>query len=391
MTSTIQFGLEVACQTPPDVLRSSRGFGLLTNQASVDRSFRHAADVLGKRFAGRLKALFGPQHGHWSVQQDNMIETAHGRDARLDVPVWSLYSETRKPTQQMLEGLDLLVVDLQDVGTRVYTYLWTLTYCLEACAQKGIPVLVLDRPNPLGGEIAEGALLDMQFTSFVGRAALPMRHGLTLGELARYCNDLMGLSADVRVQPMQGWRRSMLWPETGRVWVPPSPNLPRFEGALVYPGQVLLEGTNISEGRGTTTPFEQFGAPFVDPWQLQALVSTHDLRGVALRPVRFEPTFHKFQGKACGGLFLHATDATAFRPYRTTLALLRAMHELWPQQFAWRDGPYEYENVQRPIDILAGSAAVREFVHGERPLAQLDALAAPPGDWWRRVRKFLLY
>jgi uncharacterized protein YbbC (DUF1343 family) len=391
MSTAIRFGLEAACLTPPDVLLQARAFGLLSNQASVDRTFRHAADVLDKRFPGRLKALFGPQHGLWSTEQDNMIETGHGESERLRLPVWSLYSETRKPTQQMLDGLDLLVVDLQDVGTRVYTYVWTLTYCLEACAQKGIPVLVLDRPNPLGGELAEGPLLDTAFASFVGRAALPMRHGLTFGELARYCNDVMGLSADVRVQPMQGWRRAMTWPDTGRVWVPPSPNLPRWEGALVYPGQVLLEGTNLSEGRGTTTPFEQFGAPFVDPWQLLALMSTHDLPGVALRPVRFEPTFQKWQGQPCGGVFLHATDAAAFRPYRTTLALLRGVHELWPREFAWRQPPYEYEEVQQPIDILAGSAAVREFVTGERSLQQLDAIAAPPPDWWQRVRKFLLY
>lgn len=391
MSSAIHFGLEIACQTPPDVLRSARSFGLLANQASVDRGFRHAAEALSKRFPGKLKALFGPQHGLWSTEQDNMIETGHGRNARLDVPVWSLYSETRKPTQQMLDGLDLLVVDLQDVGTRVYTYVWTLTYCLEACAQKGIPVLVLDRPNPLGGDVAEGPLLDLRFASFVGRAPLPMRHGLSFGELAKYCNDLMSLSADVRVLPMQGWRRSMLWPDTGRAWVPPSPNLPRWEGTLVYPGQVLLEGTNLSEGRGTTTPFEQFGAPFVDPWQLQALLSTHELRGVALRPVQFEPTFQKWQGKPCGGLFLHPTDAATFRSYRTTLALLRGLRELWPKDFAWRQPPYEYETVQLPIDILAGGTAVREFVDGERPLSQLDALAAPPGDWWQRVRKFLLY
>jgi len=389
--SPVLFGLEVASQTPPDVLRSARRFGLLANQASVDRGFRHAADVLATRFPGRLAALFAPQHGAWSTEQDNMIETAHGRHARLDVPVWSLYSETRKPSQQMLEGLDLLVVDLQDVGTRVYTYAWTLTYCLEACAQKGIPVLVLDRPNPLGGERAEGQALDLAFASFVGRAPMPMRHGLTLGELARWCNDRLALGCDLRVLPMQGWRRSMLWPDTGRAWIPPSPNLPRHEGALVYPGQVLLEGTNLSEGRGTTTPFEQFGAPFIDPWQLLALASTHDLRGVALRPVHFEPTFQKWHGRACGGLFLHATDAAAYRPYRTTLALLRGVRELWPHHFEWKQPPYEYEAVRLPIEILTGGTAVREFVDGERPLADLDALAAPPADWWQRVRRFLLY
>jgi uncharacterized protein YbbC (DUF1343 family) len=391
MTPAVQVGLEVACQTPPDVLRSARAFGLLANQASVDRSFRHAADALARRFPGRLRALFGPQHGLWSAQQDDMVETPHARDARLDVPVHSLYSDTRKPTQQMLEGLDLLVVDLQDVGARVYTYAWTLTYCLEACAQKGLPVLVLDRPNPLGGELAEGPLLDPRFASFVGRAAIPMRHGLTLGELARWCNDALALGADLRVLPMQGWRRSMSWTQTGRAWVPPSPNLPRPESALVYAGQVLLEGTNVSEGRGTTTPFEQCGAPWVDPWQLLALLSTHDLRGCTLRPVHFVPTFHKWSGQTCGGLFVHATDPASFRPYRTSLALLRALRELWPRELQWKQPPYEYETMHLPIDVITGGTAVREFVDGERPLAQLDALAAPPPDWWQRVRRFLLY
>jgi len=391
MTPATTIGLEVACQSPPEPLRSCKRFGLVSNQASVDRHFRHAADALHARFPGKLGALFGPQHGLWSTEQDNMIATGHARSERFGVPVWSLYSETRKPTQQMLNGLDLLVIDLQDVGTRVYTYVWTLTHCLEACAQKGIPALVLDRPNPLGGEVAEGPLLDLRWQSFVGRASVPMRHALTLGELARFCNDAMGLGADVRVVPMQGWRRAMLWPETGRAWVPPSPNLPRFEGALVYPGQVLLEGTNLSEGRGTTTPFEQFGAPWLDPWQLQALVSTHRLRGVAVRPVRFEPTFQKHANAACGGLFLHVTDAAAFRSYRTTLAILRATRELWPRAFDWRQPPYEYEHVRLPIDILAGSPAAREFVDGERPLRELDSLSAAPADWHKRVRRFLLY
>ncbi|HEX5052033.1 MAG TPA: DUF1343 domain-containing protein [Planctomycetota bacterium] len=391
MAPTVHFGLEVCCQSPPDLLRCSRGFGLLSNQASVDASFRHAADALHTRFPGKLKALFGPQHGLWSGEQDDMVETPHGMHERLAVPVHSLYSETRKPTQQMLEGLDLLVVDLQDVGTRVYTYVWTLTLCLEACAQKGIPVLVLDRPNPLGGEVAEGPLLDPDHRSFVGRAAIPMRHGLTLGELASFCKADLGVAGEVQTVPMQGWRRSMLWPDTGRAWVPPSPNLPRWEGALVYPGQVLLEGTNLSEGRGTTTPFEQFGAPFLDPWQVQAVLAAKGCKGVALRPVRFEPTFHKWQAETCGGLFLHVTDAIAFEPYRTTLALLRAVHELWPQQFAWRPPPYEYEAEKMPIDILTGGPTVRTFIDRNRPWAELDALARAPADWWQRVRKHLLY
>lgn len=391
MREPFQLGLESALADPPDALRQARRFGLVCNQASVDAAFRHAAVLLHERLPGRLAALFGPQHGLWSTEQDNMIETAHAVDARLGVPVHSLYSETRRPTPRMLDGLDLLVVDLQDVGTRVYTYVWTLVHCLEACAAQGIPVLVLDRPNPLGGELAEGPCLDPAFRSFVGLAPIPMRHGLTLGELGRCCNALLGIGAELHVAPMRGWDRAMLWPDTGRAWLPPSPNLPRFDGALVYPGQVLLEGTNVSEGRGTTTPFEQCGAPWVDAWRLADALLARGVPGCVPRPVAFEPTFQKWQGRRCGGVFLHVTDARAFRPYRTTLALLRIVRELWPAEFAWKPPPYEYEATLMPIDILTGGAAARAFVDGERPWSELDALAGAPIDWWSYVAPFLLY
>lgn len=379
----IELGLEVACADPPPILRSARAVGLLSNQASVDADFEHAADRLHRVLGDRLAALFGPQHGLWSTEQDNMVETGHARHPRLGIPVHSLYSETRRPTPAMLDGIDLLVVDLQDVGTRVYTYVWTLTNCMAACAERGVAVLVLDRPNPLGGELAEGPLLDPAFASFVGGAAIPMRHGLTLGELARHCNDELGIGAILHTVPVRGWRRSMLWPDTGRAWVPPSPNLPRFEGALVYPGQVLLEGTNLSEGRGTTTPFEQFGAPFVDPFALRDAVSDRgrDLAGVTLRPVQFVPTFQKHSGVPCGGLFLHVTDARSFRPLRTTAALLRATRELWPDRFEWLPPPYEYETVKLPIDILSGGAELRAFVDGELPWDDLPRVTGPPAGW----------
>ncbi|MFO1077864.1 MAG: DUF1343 domain-containing protein [Planctomycetota bacterium] len=391
MSEPLQLGLEVALAEPPALLQRARAFGLLCNQASVDGGFTHAAIALQARFPGRLAALFGPQHGLWSTEQDNMVETAHVRDARLGVPVWSLYSETRRPRPEMLVDLDLLVVDLQDVGTRVYTYAWTLCECLAACRERGIPVLVLDRPNPIGGRHAEGPLLDLAWRSFVGGAPVPMRHGLTLGELARFCNERLGIGADLHVVAMRGWRREQLWRDTGRGFVPPSPNLPRGEGALVYPGQVLLEGTRLSEGRGTTTPFEQWGAPFVDPWALLETLRAHELPGVALRPVRFEPTFQKWQRRACGGLFLHVTDPEAFRPYRTTAVLLRAVRELWPQHFEWLPPPYEYETEKMPIDILSGGPALRAFVAGERPWSELGAVTAAPRDWWSQAAPFLLY
>ena len=390
MNAGLRIGLEVAIDEPPEVLRRARAFGLVSNQASVDARFRHAADVLFERFGPQLRALFGPQHGLWSTEQDNMIETGHGNDRRHRLPVHSLYSETRAPTPAMLEGLDLLVVDLQDVGTRVYTYAWTMVHCLQAARAFGIPVLVLDRPNPLGGREAEGPVLDLEFRSFVGLAPIPMRHGLSLAELARFCNDRLGIGAELHTTPMRGWSRDQLWPDTGRAWIPPSPNLPRFEGALVYPGQVLLEGTRLSEGRGTTTPFEQFGAPFLDPYVLLPLLDEHELAGVVLRPVRFEPTFQKHAGQPCDGCFLHVTDPATFRPYRTTVTLLRAIREAWPQ-FEWLPPPYEYEIRRMPIDVLSGGAALRAFVDGGGSWADLDAVTAAPTDWWQQAAPALLY
>lgn len=387
MSASVETGLEIALREPPKRLRDARAFGLLSNQASVTRDFAHAADAMHARFPDSLKALFGPQHGLWSTEQDNMIETGHATYRGL--PVYSLYSETRIPTADMLDGLDLLVVDLQDVGTRVYTYVWTLTHCLEACAEHGVEVMVLDRPNPLGGAAAEGALLERDYVSFVGRAPIPMRHGLTLGELAVHCNSALGIGCEVHVVPMRGWRRSMLWQDCGHAWVPPSPNLPRIEGALVYPGQVLLEGTSLSEGRGTTTPFEQWGAPWVDPNALREALG--EVPGAALRPVSFEPTFQKWQGETCLGLFVHVTDAATFRSYRMTLRLLRALRELHGDALRWNDPPYEYEERLQPIDILAGAPGVRRWVDEGGDEATLAALADEPAGWWSSVAPCLLY
>jgi uncharacterized protein YbbC (DUF1343 family) len=375
----VAVGLEVALQSPPPILAGAR-FGLLCNQASLDRGFRQAPELLAERFPGRLVALFSPQHGLWSEQQDNMVETPHGEEPAMRVPVHSLYSETRAPTPAMLAGLDLLVVDLQDVGTRVYTFVWTMLHCLRACAAARLPVLVLDRPNPLGGLAIEGPLLETPYTSFVGEAVIPMRHGLTMAELARWLN--RGIGCDLHVVPMQGWRRAMHWSDTGRVWVPTSPNLPRIEGVGVYPGMVLLEGTNLSEGRGTTTPFEVCGAPFVDALAWRRALAPHELAGVVLRPIRFEPTFQKWQGRSCGGLFLHVTDRAAFEPYRTALCLLATARALWPRQFAWRPPPYEYETRRMPIDILCGGEAPRAAIEGGGAgPAALRRLAAAPDSW----------
>jgi uncharacterized protein YbbC (DUF1343 family) len=390
----VTVGLENCLSSPPPVLAGAARFGLLLNQASVNEDFAYASTLLARRFGGKLAALFAPQHGFYSEQQENMIETGHSRDESLGVPIHSLYSETRKPTPAMLKGLECLVVDLQDVGTRIYTFAWTMMACLEACAEAGVPVLVLDRPNPLGGAKAEGPLLHPHYASFVGRSSIPMRHGLTMAELAGWLNARHKIGAKLHVVKMAGWSRRMLWPDTGRTWVPTSPNLPRWEGCLVYPGQVLLEGTNLSEGRGTTTPFEIFGAPFIDPSRLLAELEQYQLAGLKLRPIRFEPTFHKWQGKSCGGLYLHVNDPRTFRPLRATLALLAAVRRLWPREFAWREPPYEYEQVKKPIDILFGNDAFREALDRNTiaSTADVDEVVRLDEALWRKeASEYLLY
>jgi uncharacterized protein YbbC (DUF1343 family) len=377
----------------PEPLRRGR-FGLLMNQASVDAGFTLAHEALHSRFPGRLAALFSPQHGLFAEQQDNMVESGHGREPQTGAPLFSLYSETRRPRREWLEGLDAFVVDLQDVGCRVYTFMWTVTHCLEACKEAGVPVVVLDRPNPLGGLEVEGAWLDPKFASFVGRAPMPMRHDLTMGELTLFLNESMGIGAQVEVVRLQGWRRALRWSDLRRPWVPTSPNLPRAEGVDVYPGQVLFEGTNLSEGRGTTTPFEICGAPFVDPYALRDELEAFQLPGVAFRPIRFVPTFQKFKGESCGGLFLHVTDAAAFRPYRTALAILARVARLWSDAVAWKAPPYEYERTKMPIDCITGGDLVRTFVESGRwtkPDHLAAACDARPEEWRRVTAKHRLY
>lgn len=378
----IQLGLEYCVADPPDILRGAR-FGLLMNQASVDDRLRYACDVLADRFPGQLRALFSPQHGLWCEQQANMIQSTNDWYPQLQVPVYSLYSETRHPTVAMLEGLDVLVIDLQDVGTRIYTFIWTMLECLRACAEASIAVVILDRPNPLSGAIVEGPMLVRGYESFVGNAAIPMRHGLTMGEIARLFNDEFQIHANLHVVPMQGWQRSMFFPETGRPWVAPSPNMPRFETAVVYPGQVLLEGTNLSEGRGTTLPFEICGAPWLDPWSLSQDLQRHDIPGIIVRPIRFVPTFDKHRGVRCGGVFLHVADARQVRSVEFTVTLIQSIHRLAPGELSWLPPPYEYETVKPPIDILFGSDRLRILLESASCFADDTSLTAINEPAWR--------
>jgi uncharacterized protein YbbC (DUF1343 family) len=368
---------------------AGRRVGLVCNPASVDGDLRHVADRVAANGRITLGALFGPQHGIRSDVQENMIETGHGHDDRRRVPVYSLYSETREPTAEMLRGLDALVIDLQDVGTRIYTYIYTMANCLRAARRHAVKVIVCDRPNPIGGMAVEGPMLEHGFESFVGLFPVPMRHGMTIGELARLFNEHFGIGADLEIVPMTGWRRAMYADETGLPWVLPSPNIPTLDSAIVYPGTVLFEGTNVSEGRGTTRPFELVGAPWVDAECFAGDMNRLALPGVHFRPAIFEPTFHKHAKTACGGCQIHVLDRAAFRPVETGVALLGAFHA---GGFAWRDPPYEYEAQKPPIDILAGSAALRNGIDAGVPAREIarsweDAVAqfAPLRD------RYLLY
>lgn len=389
--TTVETGLQRLLTAPPSWLQKTR-LGLLCNSASVDPSLVHARVLIHRRFAGRLRALYAPQHGFFAEKQDNMKESDDIRDPLLDLPVFSLYGRTRSPTAEMLAPVDVLLVDLQDVGTRVYTFAYTLSYCMEAARTFNKHVVVLDRPNPLGGFDVEGNLLEPSCASFVGRYALPMRHGLTIGELARWMNRHCGIGCELKVIPMQGWHRAMRYQDTGLPWVAPSPNLPTPSAAAVYPGQVLWEGTNVSEGRGTTQPFELFGAPYWEPYRLLDALSPADTAGAVLRPCAFEPVANKWAGRLCRGFQLHVTNPHVFQPYRTSLRLLQAVISLYPNDFAWSAPPYEYEWHRRPIDLIIGSRTVRERIES------LEDLTAIEADWtaslaaFRNERpKYLLY
>ncbi len=393
MPTHIKTGLERFIEAPPTELNKAR-LGLLMNQASIDPQYNYACDRIAERFPGQLVALFSPQHGFWGEEQANMIESDHSFYGPLNIPVHSLYSETRRPTKEMLTEIDFLIVDLQDVGTRVYTFIWTLLECMKACAEHGVHVLVLDRPNPLGGEIAEGPMLQSDFVSFVGGAEIPLRHGLTIGEFAKWMNKSKAINAELTIVPMQGWQRSMFFQETALPWAVPSPNMPRLETAIVYPGQVLLEGTNLSEGRGTTQPFELCGAPWLNAEEFCKDVSRIEHPGIVLRPIRFRPTFDKWKDQACEGVSIHVTDAQAVRSVKLTVSIIESARQLAPKDFQWLAPPYEYETVLPPIDILFGNSDLRAELKSAKRLdepelsnlVELDTAA-----WWNSVSEILLY
>jgi uncharacterized protein YbbC (DUF1343 family) len=372
------------------VLEGKR-IGLIANATSVDASLAHAADRLRVVPGVQLIALFGPEHGLRGHAQDQ-IELGDAIDERTGLRVHSLYGATRVPTPAMLRGLDALVFDVQDIGARYYTFIWTLAHAMEACARDGLEMIVLDRPNPIGGAHIEGNLIEPGYTSFVGLYPIPNRHGMTVGELARLFNDEFGIGCRLSVVPMRGWRRDQWFTRTGLPWVLPSPNMPTLATALVYPGACLVEGTNLSEGRGTTRTFEIVGAPWVDPYRLVAELQQEDLPGVSFRPLFFEPTFHKFAGQVCGGVQQHLVDRSAYRPLRTGVALLKAVRRLWPSSFRWREPPYEYETSRPAIDVLAGTSRLREQVEADAPLAEIERRWKLDSRRFHALRaKYLLY
>jgi uncharacterized protein YbbC (DUF1343 family) len=383
---------------------AGRRVGLLAHPASVTRELTHALDALAALPDVNVTAAFGPQHGLRGDKQDNMIESPDYSDPQHGIPVFSLYGKVRRPTAAMMDSFDVLLIDLQDLGCRIYTFITTLRYVLEEAALGGKSVWVLDRPNPAGRPV-EGLTLREGWESFVGAGALPMRHGLTLGELARWFVATLSLEVDLQVVEMRGWQSGQSpgfgWPVEQRTWVNPSPNAPNLSMARCYPGTVMLEGATLSEGRGTTRPLELFGAPELDTARLLAemrALAPQWMRGCALRPCWFEPTFHKHAGKLCAGVQIHVEDSAyydheAFRPWRLQALAFKALRRLHPDYDLWRDFAYEYERQRLAIDLINGSELLRHWVDDpDAGVADLEALAGADEQAWRKERaRFLLY
>ncbi len=353
----VQLAIDNLPQFWPASLKGCR-LGAVLHPASVNSKLQHTAEVLhsldGHLF--KLTCLFGPQHGIMGETQANMIEWEGGKHKRFGIPVYSLYGEHREPTSPMLKNLDALLIDLQDVGARYYTYIWTLFLCMKACEKSGKTVVVIDRPNPINGRTTEGPVLDLHYASFVGLHAIPVRHAKTIGEMAVIFKKERFPGCELFVLPMENWTPDMWFDETGLPWVMPSPNIPALSSAVVYPGMCLFEATNISEGRGTTRPFELFGAPFIDGHMISAELNKKRLPGIVFREAHFLPTFDKFKGVVCHGCQMHIVNRDSFLPFQTAVEILKTIRTLYPKKFEWLSPPYEYEYEILPIDILLGCA-----------------------------------
>lgn len=377
----IKIGLENVLSEQLQILKNKR-LGLICNQSSVNRRYQHAADLFYEHSEIDLVALFGPQHGIRGDVQDNMVETAHATDKYTKLPIFSLYSETREPTEEMLKNVDALVFDLQDVGCRVYTFIYTMANAMRACARYGKEFIVLDRPNPIGGSNVEGNVLEKGNESFVGLYPIPMRHGMTVGELAELFNKEYQLNCDLKVIKIQDWGRELYLDETDAPWVIPSPNMPNVETAVVFPGTVYFEGTRISEGRGTTKPFELVGAPYIDAKQYCERLTSLELPGVIFRETNFLPTFQKHQNSVCGGVFLHVIDRKQFKPVITGIAMVKTAFELYKDEFEWKSPPYEYVFDRNPFDVIAGTTETREQIESGTSLIDIEL------SWQGSVKAF---
>jgi len=387
----VKTGLEVLLTERLDLLKGKR-VAVIANPSSVNSELDHIVDLFHRHPDIRLMTIMGPQHGARGETQDNMIEWEDYRDPVTGLPVYSLYGKTRKPTPHMLKDVDTLVFDVQDVGARYYTFVYTMALAMEACGELGLEFVVLDRPNPIGGVQVEGPVLNPAFRSFVGLFPLAIRHGLTVGELARYFSGECGVKCRLEVVPMKGWHRDMFFEDTELPWIPPSPNIPTVESAVVYPGLCLLEGTNVSEGRGTTRPFEMSGAPWVNPDHLAKKLNCMQLPGVKFRPIHYIPTFHKWNGSIIGGVQIHVLDRHSFKPFSTGLALTMAYREQGPGEFQWKEPPYEYEYDKLPIDILLGNGKIREEIEQGESLEQIEAgWQEELQAFGRKRQRYLLY
>jgi uncharacterized protein YbbC (DUF1343 family) len=378
----VVLGLESLCESRGDLIKGSR-VGLVCNQASVDHRLNHSADILRGTEGVNLTALFGPQHGIRGDLQDNMVETPHTTDKETGLPVYSLYSETREPTEEMLRDVDVLVCDLQDIGCRIYTFIYTIANCMRVARRLGKRVVVCDRPNPIGGVAVEGNVLENGFESFVGQYSLPTRHGMTAGELARMFNEHWEIGCELEVVPLEGWSRELWFDETDAPWVLPSPNIPTLDSATVFPGTVHLEGTQMSEGRGTTRPFELIGAPYIEAAEFARSLEALDLPGVKFRATNFQPTFQKHAGVTCGGVQIHVQDREVFKPVLTGVAITKTCFDSYGDSFRWKEPPYEYVFDKNPFDVISGTDRMRKAFEGGDSLQEIEQ------SWQGNLENFL--
>ena len=393
----VQTGVETLISELNFQDRCKGNLGLLYHSASVTSSYESTLEVLLKIFPDRVKKLFGPQHGIVSDVQDNMVESDHFSHPHFNLPVYSLYSETRKPTKEMLEGIDTLIIDLQDVGTRVYTYISTLQLiCASITDYKlNIDIVILDRPNPVGGTIIEGNVLESKFTSFVGMLPIPMRHGMTFGEVGLFIKSHLKLDLNITVVPLRKWKRTMSFDQTGLPWINPSPNLPTINSALVFPGTVLFEGTNISEGRGTTRSLEVVGHPDIkDPFALKKeflrSIDPFEITGYELRPLYFIPTFQKHQGVQCGGFHIHVTDKSSFKAWKLGQLLCYFFYHHSEIDFKWNIERYEYEPAVLAIDLINGTDKVRNWIEKKENIRNINAIEQERQEAFMETRKSIL-